>query len=99
MINADLSVELKDAGDDEIYHVINPNIIKCLHNYVFHKLQPGGFVTAVLSNDLREAVGRADGHNVNTLKEILTYCYMQIPSACWGSPESVVNWLKKGEVG
>ena len=62
--------------------------------YVKHRQPTGGFLTAVLSNNLVEAVGRADEHNINALPDIVRYVYNEIPANCWGSPEAVSTWLK-----
>lgn len=64
-----------------------------LDRYVNHRIQPGGFLTAVLSNDLVGAVGRADSFNKKVIPEIITYIYNQLPSNCWGSSEKVQDWL------
>ncbi len=61
--------------------------------YVEHRVPTGGFVQAVLSNDLREAIGRADAENLEDLVEIVRFCYWEIPGPCWGSPEAVREWL------
>jgi hypothetical protein len=55
----------------------------------------GGFLTAVLSNDLKNAVMRADDENSADLFEIVRYCYWEITSPCWGSPEIVRAWIQK----
>ena len=64
--------------------------------WVSHGIHPGGFVTAVLENDLKGAFGRADAINLAHLQEIVMYCYWEIPSTCWGSPEKVATWSKQG---
>jgi hypothetical protein len=55
----------------------------------------GGFLTAVLSNDLKEAFMRADDENRADLFEIVGYCYNELPSPCWGSPEKVNAWMER----
>lgn len=66
-----------------------------LVRYVNHKIPTGGFLLAVLKNDLKEACGRADMTNRYRLFEIVSYCYNEIPNDCWGSPEKVEIWLNK----
>lgn len=66
-----------------------------LDNYVLHNFEPGGFCTAVLENNLMEAFGRADIQNRHDLFEICGYVYNELPSACHGSREKVVAWLKR----
>ena len=52
----------------------------------------GGFLRAVLSNDLREAFARADYDNSAAMHDIVSYLYNECPSMCWGSPERVAEW-------
>ena len=56
----------------------------------------GSFVTAVLENKLMEAVNRADGECLDNLRDIVLYCYNELPSPCWGSKEEVLLWQAKG---
>ena len=75
--------------------MIRPDIKDALDEYATHGLQPGGFLTAVLENNLMEAVGRADDYNAHTLVDIIRYCYNDIPGLCWGSPEKVKTWIER----
>ena len=52
----------------------------------------GDFLYAVLTNNLKEAIGTADEENMADLAEIVRYCYMEIPGSCWGSPDKVKEW-------
>lgn len=63
-------------------------------NYVIHKIQTGGFLFAVLSNDLSESFARADMGNRAAMFEIVSFIYNSIPSKCWGSKEKVQAWLE-----
>lgn len=56
----------------------------------------GGFLTAVLENNLVEAMGRADMSNRHSLFSIVTYAYNELPADCWGSKEKVEAWRKLG---
>lgn len=64
-----------------------------LDRYVNHKIPTGGFLEAVLSNDLAGAVGRADSINIQRIPEIVKYVYNNLPSNCWGDSETVTKWL------
>ena len=75
---------------------MNQNIIEALDRYVKHRIPTGGFLQAVLENDLSGALGRADDENRRDIYEIVSYCYNHIPSVCWGSPEKVKEWLEGG---
>jgi hypothetical protein len=64
-----------------------------LLRYIEHGVYPGDFLTAVLENDLKEAVGRADDANLQCLPAYVGYLYNEAPGLCWGTPERVRNWV------
>ena len=66
-----------------------------LRLYIEHGKQPGQFLTAVISNDLAEAVSRADDENINNLPAYIGYLYNEVPSGCWGSPDIMNAWMAK----
>ena len=66
-----------------------------LDRYANHGIPTGGFLRAVLQNNLNEAVARGDEENLRDLAEIVRYVYNQFPSNCWGSPERVDAWLEE----
>lgn len=68
--------------------------IDALDRYVEQRIPTGGFLQAVLENDLVAAVSRADDQNRQALADIVQYIYNNLPLACWGSPESVKTWLE-----
>lgn len=80
------------------YNKIGPDIIESLNLYVNHRIPTGDFLLAVLSNDLREAVGRADSENIQVIPEIVAYIYNRLPADCWGSRDKVRSWLKARKV-
>jgi hypothetical protein len=65
-----------------------------LDRYVNHKLMPGSFLTAVLSNDLFGAVGRADSENLAALPDLVKYIYNNVPSAAWGNRDAVWRYVE-----
>lgn len=66
-----------------------------LNAYTQKRRPVGGFLTAVLSNDLQLAVTLADRDNLRALKPICQYVYNQLPGDCWGSLEAVEQYLKE----
>ena len=68
-----------------------------LAGYIEERHHCGHFLTAVLSNDLREAVNRADRDNLVALGTIVQWLFWNAPSACWGSREKVRAWLAREE--
>lgn len=77
--------------------MIPPNTLAALQRYVEHGIPTGGFLNAVLSNELFEAMGRADWENRAALFEIVQFIYNELPSTCHGSPAKVAAWLAVGE--
>lgn len=69
-----------------------------IDRYVADHVEPGGFVRAVLENNLKESFGRADSENREALFDIVCYCYNEVPLNCWGSPDRVQKWLDSPEV-
>lgn len=73
---------------------IPPRTIDALDRYVEHRIPTGGFLQAVLENDLFAAMGKADVYNRQSLFDIVEYIYNELPRACWGSPDAVKAWLE-----
>jgi hypothetical protein len=71
-----------------------------LARYVVLAAPPGGFVTAVLENDLRNAVARADEQNFAALAQIADCVYNLLPGNCHGDAKAIARWAgeKVGEV-
>jgi hypothetical protein len=68
-----------------------------LIRFVDHGILPGGFLQAVLSNDLPEACARADDENRPRLFAIVRWLWNEAPATCWGSPEAMRAWNAKHE--
>lgn len=64
-----------------------------MQRYIENHLSPGGFLEAVLSNNLTEAVSRADSISINALPVYVRWLYNKAPYKCWGSSEKVIAWL------
>jgi hypothetical protein len=61
--------------------------------YIRDGYRPGHFLCAVFSNDLTEAVDRADHDNAQALAQHVRFLYNCAPRACWGSPARLDAWL------
>jgi hypothetical protein len=60
-----------------------------LTRYWHHGIPQGHFLTAVLENDLFEAIARADETSLTNLPQIVRYIYSNLPMSIYGSPEKV----------
>ena len=70
------------------------NIKESIRAYVQGR-PTGGFLEAVLGNDLMEAVMRADAVNRECLPGILAFVWENVPGDMWGSPAAVDDHLLK----
>ncbi len=57
-------------------------------------LPPGDFLSAVIDNDLKEAIGRADDTNRSLLWNYIRWFYNWAPSGTWGFDGAVNKWCK-----
>ena len=73
--------------------IIPINVAEGLARYIFDQCPTGGFLKAVLSNDLKEAYARADAGSERSMGAIVRVLYNHTPLACQGSPEIVQAWL------
>lgn len=69
-----------------------------LRRYVDERTPPGGFLTAVLSNDLMGAFARADDNNRAALYWTVSWIYSCEPGPCHGSREAFENWLSEKDI-
>lgn len=66
-----------------------------LQRYLNRGIPPGGFLTAVLSNDLARAAMTADRWNKQRIPEVVRYVYNHVPPDAWGSREAMREWQAK----
>ena len=93
-----------EDGEDEQgnYHVLGLVIpalkLNGLKLYVEYGVLPSGFMQAVISNDLRRSLERADDTNLPLIPAYVSWLYNEAPAASWGSPDKMAEWVsrKKG---
>ncbi len=67
-----------------------------LFRWIENGIVPGGFLKAVICNDLAEAVLRADDHNIRNLPAYVSFFHNEAPSNCYGSKASMEQWKMLG---
>ena len=82
-------------GNYEWRH-IPKNLRGGIRRYVDFGIPPGGFLTAVISNDLRECFHTGTEKSLAALENIVAWFYLYAPAGCWGSPEAMRRWLSEG---
>lgn len=73
-------------------------IVEGLRRYTVNRTRTGGFLQAVLENDLRGAVRTADAANYQALADIVRFCSAALPAIAWGSPAAVRSWLEGSDI-
>jgi hypothetical protein len=64
-----------------------------VQRYVENGLEPGGFMTALLTNHLFDAVKRADGLNIAHIPQWVVWIETNLPFACYGSRDKYQAWI------
>jgi hypothetical protein len=72
------------------------HMISGLQLYVEQGIEPGGFMRALLCNDLRGAVARADAANIARIPHWVVWMENNLPGAAWGSVQNYENWIARG---
>ena len=76
------------------YKAVPRHLRDGLLRYINDGIRPGGFLCAVLENDLTEALARADPESLEALPHLSAWLYNMAPSRCYGSPQRMAAWLK-----
>lgn len=79
----------------EDYSLIPDRVMGNLLEYVEGNEAPGGFLYAVLSNNLFQAIGRADNEMQPLIPLLVKFIMWKLPHGCHGSPEIVGRWMDK----
>ena len=78
------------------YDKLPAHMQEAARGYVEDGAGVGGFLTALLSNNLFETYAKADSTNREAIPVWLDFLYWEAPSRCWGSREKVTAWQKIG---
>jgi hypothetical protein len=66
-----------------------------LTDYIERGIPVGGFLHAVLSNNLFDAVNKADSQNLPVLKDLTNWVSTQAPTGSWGAEALVLRWIQE----
>lgn len=83
---------LGDVAGDHAAAELPEHLRESLDAHVRLGRLTGGFLEAVLCNDLREALGRADPISLRSLPAIIRYLRDNAPAVAWGSVDKVRTW-------
>ena len=71
-------------------------VLETLTAYVKTGRPTGDFLFACLTNNLSQAIGRADENSYAYLGNIMSWIYNRAPSACWHDEKAVKDWMRSG---
>lgn len=66
--------------------------IEAINRYIMHGDIQGSFITAVLANDLKNAVSNADNENINTIPALVVYLTWNVPAYAWGDYDNLDDY-------
>ncbi len=94
---ASMRTEVEDMCNEYRFRnfVISEGMRNELEGYTDDHIQPCAFLTAVIDNDLKEAVAKADDVNVKNIPAFVAYLYHEADPDCWGTPERRKAWLER----
>lgn len=77
-----------------ICHHLPAHMQEGAYQYLVNGQPPGGFLSAVLSNNFAKTVQRADALNLHNLETWAVFL-SRIPMDAWGSEEQVNYWINR----
>jgi len=80
-------------GGKEYY--IPERMMGGIQRYINGRIRPGDFLCAIICNDLKNTIGRADSENIENIPAFVDYFYNKAPFNCWGSEEVMEKWLNQ----
>jgi len=75
---------------------VPPHLREGLKAYLIDRVRPGAFLSAVLTNNLTDAVLRADPASLGSLKDLVLFLHNYAPANSHGSSELFEAWLAHG---
>lgn len=79
--------------NDKIYERCPEHCRGTIKRYFKNKLEPEGYIKAVLCNDLMAAFIRADSISLLEMPDLIQWLYTYAPADYYGSIEKVKFWL------
>jgi len=94
MLNAEDDIRVNGLPID--YNTVPGSgvMMQAVIRYIEHGAPPGHFVTAVIQNNLFEAMRRADLENRALLHAWCSWFYNKAPSMCYGSKDKMDMWME-----
>lgn len=72
---------------------IQDHMMEAIKRYVEDGIKPGDFLQAIICNDLKETIWRADEKNQKNLTAFVAYFYNEVPASIYGTKEKMETWI------
>ncbi len=82
--------------DENALALLPPLMQEGITAYVMKGRPAGGFLTAIICNNLALACMKADNVNKAIIPDYVKFFHNSAPSRCWGSVESMNEWIADG---
>lgn len=92
MIDGVSAIVVARAPDTINYQAIPPSIKRGMVDHIKQGAPTGGYLTAVLENDLARAIAKADEYSLAALRDTATWLWNNAPPESWGTREKVGQW-------
>lgn len=86
-------IPYEEARKHPEFSRIPEHVLAGVYSFVEHRTEPGHFLSAVLCDNLFEAVGRADKESGAALRELVCFIHCEVPTMCYGNTIKVRGWL------
>jgi hypothetical protein len=85
-----------EFNDERLVDLVPEDLQDGLRRYFLHGVEPGGFLKAVLSNDMMRALGLANENHAHfiVLRKLTWFIYNYTDSRASGSKGAVDQWLE-----
>lgn len=90
-------MELSPGALKGLKELVPEHLSRGLQLWIEHGVEPGGFLVAVICNDLRGACERADPISRHALFEIVSFLHTYAPRGCWGNEKAYSAWKRAHE--
>ena len=88
-------LRVMERDHDRTWHHVHEDCRMAMFNYLVHGWMPGGFLTAVLTNDLYRAAAQADCENIKRLAYVALWVQHALPSCCYGNAKIMKAWYER----
>jgi hypothetical protein len=78
--------------NDWRYHGLPQRMWGGMKRYLENGIPPGDFLTAIICNDLCEAVSRADDENAELFRAYVRFLYNCVPGGAWHTHDNFKAW-------